>query len=191
MTILATGASWDKTGFSILRPDRESIPGSDAAHVLSAVEAIADSEACGPRVVILDENGDYTAPGLAELLSDRGRTVEIVTVFPFVGVKLLPAGTVDYAWVYPRLAEAGVVLTAHTFVESIGAGTVTLRNAWSGETRETAADTVVFVMGRRSNDDLYHALKQHGRDVVRIGDCVAPREVDDATYEGMKCGLSV
>jgi 2,4-dienoyl-CoA reductase-like NADH-dependent reductase (Old Yellow Enzyme family) len=191
VTILATGASWDKTGFSILRPDRESIPGSDAVHVLSAVEAIADPEACGARVIILDENGDYTAPGLAELLTDKGRTVEIVTVFPFVGIKLMPAGTVDYAWVYPRLAEAGVALTTHTFVEDIRKGVVTLRDAWSGENKETAADTVVLVMGRRSNDDLYHALKQQGREVVRIGDCVAPREVDDATYEGMQRGLSV
>ena len=191
VTVLAAGASWDKSGFSILRPDREGIPGADSQHVLGAIEAIADPRACGRRVVIVDENGDYTALGLAELLARAGRAVAVVTAYPFAGLKLLPPGTADYAWIYPRLVEAGVTITTQSFVDRIDPGSVSVADAWSGKTRELAADTVVLVMGRRANDALYQALKEQGRSVVRVGDCVAPREVDDATFEGMRCGLSL
>ncbi len=189
VTVLATGASWDKTGFSILRPDRDAIPGAASGHVLSPIEAIADPEACGQRVVVLDDIGDYTALGIAELLAQSGRTVEIVTAFPQAGMRVMPAATADYAWIYPRLVESGVAITTQSFIESIERGSVTVADAWTGGAREIAADTVVLVMTRRSDDALYHSLKERGSTPVRIGDCVAPREIDDATYEGMRCGF--
>jgi hypothetical protein len=41
-------------------------------------------------------------------------------------------------------------------------------------------------MLRTSDDALYHQLKARGLPVRRIGDCVAPREVDDAVLEGFR-----
>jgi uncharacterized FAD-dependent dehydrogenase len=99
--------------------------------------------------------------------------------------------TADYAWIYPRLVQSGVAIRTQTFVESIEPGSVTVADAWTAETQPVAADTVVLVMTRRSDDSLYRSLENGGSEVVRIGDCVAPREVDDATYEGMACGLSL
>jgi 2,4-dienoyl-CoA reductase-like NADH-dependent reductase (Old Yellow Enzyme family) len=191
VTVLATGASWDTSGFSILRPDRNGIPGATSDHVLSLIEAISKPEACGQRIVVLDDTGDYTALGIAELLAQLGRTVEIVTVFPLVGMRVMPTATADYAWIYPRLVQSGVTIRTQSFVESIEPGTVTVADAWTGGTQQIAADSVVLVMMRRSDDVLYRSLRERGSSAVRIGDCVAPREVDDATYEGMRCGLTL
>jgi hypothetical protein len=160
-------------------------------HVLSLIEAISKPEACGQRVVVLDDTGDYTALGIAELLAQLGRTVEIVTVFPLVGMRVMPTATADYAWIYPRLVQSGVTIRTQSFVESIEPGTVTVADAWTGGTQQIAADSVVLVMMRRSDDVLYRSLRERGSSAVRIGDCVAPREVDDATYEGMRCGLTL
>jgi hypothetical protein len=44
-------------------------------------------------------------------------------------------------------------------------------------------------MMRTSDAGLYHALKDEGISVKRIGDAVAPRQVDEAVYEGMELGL--
>src|SRR5207249_3339675 len=84
---------------------------------------------CGQRVVVLDDTGDYTALGLAELLAGSGRTVEIVTAFPQAGIRLMPHLTADYAWIYPRLVESGVTITTQAFIEAIEPGSVTFENA--------------------------------------------------------------
>jgi pyruvate/2-oxoglutarate dehydrogenase complex dihydrolipoamide dehydrogenase (E3) component len=191
VTVLATGASWDTSGFSIYRPDRDGIPQTGSVHVLDPTEAIADPDACGQRVMIVDDTGDYTALGLAELLGASGRTVDLVTVFPQVGMRVMPHVTADYAWVYPRLVECGVTIRTQSFVESIEPGSVSVADAWTAATDEIAADTVVLVMTRRTNDGLYQALAERGSTSIRIGDCLAPREVDDATYEGMRCGFTL
>jgi hypothetical protein len=115
----------------------------------------------------------------------------IVTVFPLVGMRVMPTATADYAWIYPRLVQSGVTIRTQSFVERIEPGRVTVADAWTGGTQQTAADSVVLVMTRRSDDVLYRLLRERGSIAVRIGDCVAPREVDDATYEGTRCGLTL
>jgi hypothetical protein len=49
-------------------------------------------------------------------------------------------------------------------------------------------DTVVLVAGQKANDELYRALKGTVHNLYRIGDCVAPRKLDHAIYEGELAG---
>ena len=49
-------------------------------------------------------------------------------------------------------------------------------------------DTVVLATGAKANDELYLALKGEVANVHRIGDCVAPRKLDHAIYEGELAG---
>jgi hypothetical protein len=49
-------------------------------------------------------------------------------------------------------------------------------------------DTVVLATGPTANDELYLALKGQLANVRRIGDCVAPRKLDHAIYEGELAG---
>ena len=182
--IVATGAHWQRSGFSSFRPDREGIPQSDGAHVIDAVTALDDIEACGQDVLIVDDNGDYLPMGLARLLAAAGRKVTVVTSDAMPGRKMEP--TMDWPWVMPRVAQAGVALRTSTFVERISAGEVELRSALGGDSERVPADTVVLSMMRQSEDSLYHQLKSRGIRLRRIGDCVAPREVDDAVLEGFR-----
>jgi 2,4-dienoyl-CoA reductase-like NADH-dependent reductase (Old Yellow Enzyme family) len=188
-TIVAAGATYERSGFSILRPDRDTIPGAESGHVLTPIEAITDLDACGDRVLVLDDVGDYTPLGLAELIAQSGRSVRIVTILPAVGLKVMLA-TTDFPWTYPRLVAAGVHVLTQSTVDLIEPTTVTVADIWSGKTTRLPADSVVLAMGRRSEDTLYLSLRDRGVSVVRIGDCVAPREVDDATFEGVRSGLA-
>jgi len=182
--VVATGARWQTSGFSTFRTDRDAIPRAGGAQVLDPLTTLDDLDACGPRVLIVDDNGDYLPMGLARLLAASGRQVTVVTSDAMSARKL--EATLDWPWVMPRVAAAGVQLRTSTFVESIGQGQAMLRSALGGAPEPIAADTVVLSMMRESEDGLYHQLKALGLKVRRVGDCVAPREADDAVLEGFR-----
>ena len=46
-------------------------------------------------------------------------------------------------------------------------------------------------MGQAVDEDLYFALKGKVKELYRIGDCVAPRKVDMAIWEGHKVGREI
>jgi 2,4-dienoyl-CoA reductase-like NADH-dependent reductase (Old Yellow Enzyme family) len=187
--IIATGARWQTSGFSTFRPDRDAIPQAAGARVMDPLSALADPASCGAKVVVVDDNGDYLPLGLARLLAGPGRQVTVVTSDAMAGRKL--EATLDWPWIMPRVVAAGVQIRTSTFVERIGAGKVELRSALGGAPEVIAADTVVLSMMRESEDGLYQQLKARGLAVRRIGDAVAPREVDDAVLEGFREGLAV
>jgi 2,4-dienoyl-CoA reductase-like NADH-dependent reductase (Old Yellow Enzyme family) len=187
--IVATGARWQTSGFSTFRPDRDAIPRADGASVVDPLSALADPESCGAHVLVVDDNGDYLPLGLARLLAGSGRQVTVVTSDAMVGRKL--EATLDWPWIMPRVVAAGVQIRTSTFVDRIGVGEVELRSALGGAPEVIAADTVVLSMMRESEDSLYQQLHSRGVAVRRIGDAVAPREVDDAVLEGFREGLAV
>lgn len=94
---------------------------------------------------------------------------------------------------YPRLTRLGVRLLAQQMVEAIEPnGDATIRGIWGGQEEAFPIDSVVLVMGRRPETTLFRALRSRtGAGVRRIGDCLAPREVDRAIYEGEKAGRVV
>jgi hypothetical protein len=178
------------SGASTCPPGIARIPRADGSHVVDPVAAVESPAACGHTVTIVDGDGGYLALGLAELLASAGRRVTIVTPAADVGRTLGVAGTLDLDWVRPRLVEAGVSIVTSTRVEWIETDHVVLAGA-DGARAERAADTVVLVTGRRADDTLYASLRAAGTNVRRIGDCLAPREIDDAIFEGTREGHEV
>jgi pyruvate/2-oxoglutarate dehydrogenase complex dihydrolipoamide dehydrogenase (E3) component len=189
LTVVATGAEYEKTGFSMFRPDRVAIPGAEG-RVLDPIDVLDDPERCGPRVVIIDDHGDHAALGLAQLLGEAGREVHIVTMHLFVGAYAAQWFHAPGIY-YPMLAAAGVQFVPSTTVMEIGDGAVQAVDVWTGQAREIGADTVVMNLLRKSREELYFGLRDAGLPVRRIGDCVAPRQVDEAVYEGLELGLEL
>ena len=52
-------------------------------------------------------------------------------------------------------------------------------------------DSIVTAMGNDADESLYFALKGQVRELLRAGDCVAPRRVDMAILEGYMAGKRV
>ena len=191
VTAIATGSAWDESGFAVRRVGVAAIPRAADSHVIGPIAAIADPQTCGERVVIVDDNGDHLPLGLAEHLAQAGRAVTIVTAHPVVGHRLGVDETVDFGWVYPRMLAAGVQVVGFSYLDRVERGRVVLSNVWTGAEATLEADTVILCMMRRSDDALYRELSEQEDGVVRVGDCVAPREVDDALFEGVREGLAV
>jgi pyruvate/2-oxoglutarate dehydrogenase complex dihydrolipoamide dehydrogenase (E3) component len=185
--IVSSGSIADRSGFSSVVPDVPSLPGVDQNHVLTGFEAILDPELAQDMVVVLDDDGTRQVAGVAEVLLDAGKRVHMVsrwnTLLPFT------ANTLDQPILYERLLRKGLRYRLNAWAKRIEPGVVVIYDLYTDE-EETlgGVGTVVLGTGRRAQDGLYFSVKDVGVDVHRIGDCVAPRSLDHAIYEGYVAG---
>jgi hypothetical protein len=124
----------------------------------------------------------------------RGKCVHMITSSLFIGAELGP--TQDLYLTRQRLLQKGVTFTPDIAVMEIGgvvgAKTVKGFNVYSNQWQEWGPfDTLVLAMGQRTVDELYFSLKGKVPELYRIGDCVAPRKVDMAIWEGQKIGREI
>jgi len=189
LTVIATGARWDRSGFSTYRPATNGIAGLQEAgeRILDPVTTLLNIDRCGKHVVIVDDNGDYLPLGLARRLQLSGRTVTVVTWDDAVGRKM--HATNELPFLLPRVLEAGVKILVGNYVDRIDKNTVSLVGRWTAAQSSLPADTIILSMLRTANEELYLDLQQRGVKVARIGDCLAPREVDDAILEGFRLAM--
>jgi 2-enoate reductase len=131
----------------------------------------------------------------AEYLAGRGIRCTVVKRRPEVGGKLDPLAL---ALLLRRLESLGVRVRTGVEVVSFetdeeGQATVVAR-PWPHQESDSElrfpAETVIIAMGLRADHSLADALADRP-DVYTIGDCVEPREVLDAVYEGFEIGRAV
>jgi uncharacterized FAD-dependent dehydrogenase len=90
-----------------------------------------------------------------------------------------------------RLAEKGVEIVSFTAVTEIDAGGVKTRHLLSQKEGEIGCDAVVLAVGAAADDGLYRSLRGKIAELHRVGDCVAPRRMENAIYEGAQVGRIV
>lgn len=180
--VVATGSVPLRTGFSAIRPDKERLLGVDQDNVLTVWDVLLERKEVGEKVLLIDEEFDFQSTSTAEYLAAKGKKVQIVTRLPYVGVEI---NFTSFGPQMQRLRSSGVVLTSMTGVKEIKGNTITLYDIYTNEEREIkGVDTVVISMGNHANNDLYKQLKGSVGELYAVGDCVAPRRVIDAVYEG-------
>ncbi len=194
VVVVATGSTWDRTGFSLSRSERDAIPGAEADHVLdletAIVRATDDARSLGSKVLIVDESALYEPLGLAEVLANAGVDVEVVSPELFIGDDV--RRHLELGHLFPRIRKAGVRLTAQHFVDRIEGGDVAVYDIWGGgEDPRTDVDTVVLAQGRSPREELYHALAGSSLEIHRVGDAVAPRKTPAVIYEGEELGRAL
>ncbi len=149
-------------------------------------EVLTGTASVGDRVIVFSGWGGQAAVSAAEYLLNQGRQVEIVTPGLYVGMDV---DMLSLAPLYQRLLEKGVSMTPFHAIIQIKEKTVTLLQIFSQQPQvREGVDTVVLSTPAKANDELYFALKGRVSELYRIGDCVAPRKVDSAIYEGEMVG---
>jgi 2,4-dienoyl-CoA reductase (NADPH2) len=143
----------------------------------------------GDAVVVVDEIGFHHATSVAELLADRGCSVEIVTPGMVVGQDL--GITLDMETWWMRAEAKGIVQTTDLVPMGMEGRTLTLLHHPTGVNTTRTPDWVVLAVPPSPVEWLYHELKAVGRSVERVGDCVAPRRAHAAVVEGERAGASV
>jgi mycofactocin system FadH/OYE family oxidoreductase 2 len=179
--IIATGA---QTGTGLLP-----IPGHDLHHVTDIRCVLAGKTVVGQRVVVIDETDSHAVSSVVELLASMGKEVEVVTEDFYVGRDLV--ATHDLVLWKQRVLSHGIVLTPHTTVVRIEPGKVIVVDRFSEGERALPADSVVLGTYDCPSQELYMALKDRIPHLYRIGDCVAPRRIEQAILEGRRIGEQV
>jgi dimethylamine/trimethylamine dehydrogenase len=197
IVVVATGARWAADGLNFVT--HEPIPGADAslAHVLTPEQVMLEGKTPpGERVLVYDAEGYFVASGLAEKLAAEGCSVELVT--PHERIAPVCDETLEGPLLRQHLHSVGVRGRTGTTVTAIEPGRVAAADEFGGAV-ELEADAVVLVTQRRSNDELYLELKA-GADTLadegiealyRIGDCVAPRIIAEAIFDGHRLGREI
>ncbi len=179
--IIATGAY---TGSGLLP-----IQGHDLPHVTDIRRVLAGEPVEGQRVVVIDETDSHGVLSVVELLASMGKNVEVVTEDFYAGRDLV--ATHDLVLWKQRVLPHGIVVTLHTAVARIEPGKVIVVDRFAKGERELPADIVVLGTYERPSQELYMALKDRIPHLFRIGDCVAPRRIEQAILEGRQVGEQV
>ncbi|HEY7259146.1 MAG TPA: FAD-dependent oxidoreductase, partial [Gaiellales bacterium] len=190
IVVVATGAAWAADGRNGVT--RGPIPGADAslAHVLTPEQVmLAAKRPPGDRVVVYDCEGYFMGAGMAELLAREGYSVELVTscekVAPFCDE------TLEGPLLRQHLHDLGIGMRAECAVSAVEPGGVRGETTL-GDPFEIECDAVVLVTQRVSDERLFLDLRAAGLGALfRVGDCVAPRLLADAIWDGHRLAREI
>ena len=188
--IVATGSTPERSGYLASLPQRERIEGVEADNVVTALDVLEDPRRAHGDVVIIEDQGTRYVAGVAELLLSRGHAVHVVSshaaLFPRMAL------TLDTPFAYRELFAAGLTHDLNSWVRSISGEQVEIFNLYAPERRSALrADTVVLATGHVAERGLLDELCQVRSDIIAVGDCVAPRELGHAIYQGFLAGSGV
>lgn len=176
VVILATGS----------RDAKPEIAGAGMPGVHTAREVLADAS-LGRRVVLGDWDGRHMGMSVAEFLAARGHAVEMVSSAFYIG---MDADLLTWRPAYDRLLSLGVVMSPLEEITAIREGAVTVRRT-NGSEREIAADSVVLCSRGEAARDLYQALRGRVPELHAVGDCWAPRQIEQAIFEGSRAARRI
>ena len=158
----------------------------DAVQVADVREVLDGSAEPFGNVVVVDEIGFHHATSVAELLADRGCTVEIVTPGMVVGQDL--GITLDMENWWMRAGAKGIAQSTDLVPMGFAGGALTLLHHPTGANQTRHPDWVVLAVPPSPVEWLYNDLKAAGVSVQRVGDCVAPRRAHAAVVDGERAG---
>jgi thioredoxin reductase len=172
------------------KPKANPVAGSGGPNVFNIWQVLKGEAQIGEKVLFIDYDGHHQATGTAEYLAKSGKKVHMVTSALFIGAELGPSQ--DLYLARQRLLQSGVEFTSDCAVIEIKGTEVMGVHVYSNQPMTfTGYDAVITAMGNEADDALYFALKGRVPELHRIGDCVAPRKVDMAIYEGYLTGRNV
>lgn len=197
IVITATGSRWASDGFS--STTYEPVRGVDVfpESVFTPEQIVVERRRpSGHRVLVYDCDGYLIAASLAELLATEGYQVEFVT--PYDQVAPVSDEMLEGPFQRRRLHELGVRVHRNTTVRQY-AGCHAICVDEYGEPVEVPGESIVLVTQRWSNDRLYlDLIADRARldaagiaAVYRAGDCVSPRLLGDAVFDGHRLAREI
>jgi dimethylamine/trimethylamine dehydrogenase len=197
VVIVATGSRWSGQGLQAFT--HEPVAGADPSlpFVLTPEQVAAEGKRPpGTRVAVYDAEGYWCGPAIAELLALEGLETHLVTPFPVVS----PTSdlTLEGELLRQHLHMVGVIAHRGVTIERVAQGGIAGVNEFE-EPFALDVDGVVLATQQVSDDALYlelvsdpAALAAAGiEDVYRIGDCVAPRMISEAIFDGHRLAREI
>ena len=163
------------TGSTPIIPE---IPGVEKAKVVTAIDVLLNRKEAGESVVVI--GGGLVGCETALYLAQKGKKLTIVETLDSVARDMFEANRLH---LLKLLADTNVEILTETSVAEITDDSVVIVNKY-GKRSKLEADTVVLTVGFKSNRRLEEALKDKVPETHVIGDCVEPRKLLNAIWEG-------
>lgn len=166
------------------RPRTLDIPGLEATSTTTAWEVIrGETTFKGPFLVL---GAGLVGCEAADLLSGRGEKVIIVEILP----EIATGGDDDTKTYYTlRFQQNGVMVRTDADLARLEGRTAVIRHG-NGEI-QVRVETLVFAVGAEPSDGLCDKLMSSGVQAVKVGDCVEPRTLLEATKEAFQAGRAI
>ncbi|MBL0344014.1 FAD-dependent oxidoreductase [Candidatus Villigracilis affinis] len=180
--ILATGATWRRDGMGryLTRP----VQGS--AKIFTPDDLMNNNFPSG-KVLIYDDDHYYMGGVLAELLTQNGCEVTLMTPAP--SISYWTQFTLEQDRILKRMHDLNISLLPNHIIASHDPKTATVTNVITSAESTLPCDGIVMVTDRIPNDALYHELKPalaEGKlkSLRLIGDAEAPNIIAQAIFSG-------
>ena len=197
IVVVATGSHW--SGEGVQAGTHEPIDGADPSlpHVMTPEQVAVDGKRPpGSRIAVYDAEGYFVGPGIAELLANEGFEVHLLTTFDVVS----PVSdlTLEGPMLRQHLHELGVTTHRGVTIDGLASSSIAGEDEF-GDPFTLDIDGVVLVTQQVSDEGLYlelagdpAALDASGIEAVyRIGDCVAPRMISEAIFDGHRLAREI
>ena len=188
--VVATGARWRRDGVAHrwTRP----IPVSPAMELLTPDDIMAGTLPSGSRVIVWDDDHYYMGGVIAELLREKGCDVSLMT--PAAEVSTWTRNTMEQHFIQARLLDKGIEIVPHRVLDEVKDDGVVASCAFTGASRQVAADSVVLVTSRLPDNGLCRELVARREEWDRarietvqcIGDADAPATIAHAVFAGRR-----
>ncbi|MFH1350332.1 MAG: FAD-dependent oxidoreductase [Pseudomonadota bacterium] len=166
------------------RPQIPSILGVNQDNVVSGQDVLSGKSGTGEKVVVI--GGGRVGIEVAEFLGEKGRKVTIVEKLKRIGIDL---GITMLISTMERISKYGIEMLPRTEVEEIKKGSVVVVR--EGKRTAIETDTVVLAVGAEPDRELHEALSAGPITTYRIGDCVEPRNIQEAIADAVKVALKI
>jgi 2,4-dienoyl-CoA reductase (NADPH2) len=170
-------------------PDRPWWAPADAAWIVDVRDVLEGTAQPTGSVLVLDELGFHHATSVAELLADRGCSVEVVSPGMVVGQDLGITLDLENWWI--RAESKGIAQSTELVPMGVEGRVLNLQHHPTGAMETREPDWVVLAVPSTPADALFHELRGRGLDVARVGDAVAPRRAHAAVIDGERVGAAI
>jgi dimethylamine/trimethylamine dehydrogenase len=195
LVVVATGSHYARNGIDPYDRLPFGLEAEFGERLLTPEQVLRDEADVGSRVLVVDSDGYFMGPGIAELLATRGHEVTLTTRGEHIGE--YQRYTREIPHTLRDLRRLGVDMRTLTAVRPLGDGGVRLTSPAGEEDQQF--DTVVLVGTREADDALYRGLTERGSEwgeneiaaVYRIGDCVRPNFIAEAIFSGHRLGREI
>ena len=155
------------------------IPGVNKDKVITAVDLLLSKKEAGEMVLVV--GGGLIGCETAVYLAQKGKKVTIVETLQRI---FQGANRANYQQMLKMLADSNVTVLTSTNVSKItDTGAIISHD---GKQEDVKADTVVLAVGLEAKSNLYEELEGKVPEVHAIGDCVQPRRILEAIWEGFR-----
>ena len=157
--------------------------------VLTAWDVINGGDVPSGRVVVADWRCDWIGLGVAQQLAQQGHKVTLAVDGYMAGQRIQQYVRDEMT---KQALQAGVEIITLVRIYGADADSVYLQHVLTGE--PVVVDDVaalVLSQGHESVTELVDALVDYPGDVHAIGDCLAPRTVEEAVLEGLRAASAI